>query len=252
MTNHPILFQPNMIEALHAGRKTQTRRILKPNQHGAFKVFYPGSVCLGAVNSPEQELIDPKMSLSRYYPGDRLWVREAWRIGAWHYNNADIAVDYRTGPRKEWLHCEDPDMLHRLIDQSREDAAKAKVRLSDTYWEHTWHPGEGPCRWRPSIHMPKWVSRTVLTVTEVRVQRLQDISEADAIAEGVEVVKSRNVSGIGSDFYRNYEGASVGFYNAKLSFQTLINSINGPDTWAANPWVTATSFEVVKGNISEV
>lgn len=89
-------------------------------------------------------------------------------------------------------------------------------------------------KWRPSIHMPRWASRLTLTVTEVRVQRLQDISEEDAVAEGVS----------GSDW--NGEGPRY-----RPAFHALWNSLHGPDAWDANPWVVAVSFTVRNGNIDE-
>jgi hypothetical protein len=79
-------------------------------------------------------------------------------------------------------------------------------------------------RWRPSIYMPRWACRLVLRVTSVRVERLQEISEADAIAEGVDVLPGCETPG--------------------MAFEQLWESINGKDSWAANPWVRAITFEV--------
>lgn len=271
MTDHPILFQPNMIEALRQRGKVQTRRV--PNtkntlidgrgwMRGEFDQFDWKAAWLDKGPSPAGNegpyLKVPHLNgdtVHRVYPrvqvGDRFWVRERWRVGAWHYNNSDIAIDYTTGPRKEWLHVEDPDQLHRLIDQSREDAKNANVRLADGYWEHTWSPGNSPCRWRPSIHLPKWGSRTTLPVTDVRLCRLQDISEADAIAEGIQTLGHHCYGPeCPTDAARSCN--SHGCWGVREIFKDLITSINGPEIWAENRWVIAYSFGVDHRNILEV
>ena len=143
----PIIFSGPMIRAILEGRKTQTRRIVKPN-------------CLS--------------KLSPYgRTGDRLWVRETWGHNP-----------------------EGPGYVYR----------------SDGDFDMKFH-GD---RWRPSIHMPRWASRITLEVTGVRVERLQDINEEDALAEGVE-----------------------------HAFRSLWESINGPGSWDANPWVWVVEFRRV-------
>lgn len=99
------------------------------------------------------------------------------------------------------------------------------------------------------MFMCRWMSRQTLTVTDVRVRRLQDISEEDAIAEGIELRGDRMIWG-----WRSYEGQGNphhqrNFANPRDSFRTLWNSINGPDAWRENPYVAVYSFTVEKGNI---
>lgn len=111
---------------------------------------------------------------------------------------------------------------------------------------------ENEVTWTPSIHMLREFSRLTLIVTDVRVERLQDISKADAIAEGIEPY-----SGIDPDCYgyRNYADADP-FPRAWLSpvgsYRTLWNSLNGPGAWEANPWVVAVSFDVIRENIDRI
>jgi hypothetical protein len=100
------------------------------------------------------------------------------------------------------------------------------------------HPDAVCIRWRPSIHMPRWASRITLTVTEVRVQRLQEISEADAVAEGVDAVTMDDVP----------RQAAM---SRRSDFSALWNRLHGPDAWGQNPWVVAVSFPVRQGNIDE-
>ena len=107
--------------------------------------------------------------------------------------------------------------------------------------------------WRPSIHMPRWASRLTLTVTEVRVQRLQEISAGDSIAEGVEcetctAMGQSACHGRGC-FARSFACRTASSIDA---YRTLWNSLHGPDAWDANPWVVALTFNVKRGNIDQI
>jgi hypothetical protein len=154
-----------------AGKKTQTRRALKPQPHG---------------------IIIP------WQPGDTLWVRETW-------SDQDC--------------CEGECFYRATIDQ-------------DT----TYSPEEiAEIRWQPSIFMPRWASRITLAVTTVKVERLQDISEEDATAEGC---------GWNTTEGDLYVGEPVAAY-ARL--WNSINGATGPKSWQANPWVAAISFKLVEG-----
>ena len=134
-------------------------------------------------------------------PGDRLWVREA------HY----IIGEYR-----------------EVFFRATQDSNKSP-------------PLSWPGPWRPSIHMPRWASRITLEVTGVRCERLRDISEADAQAEGVE----RTVTGDGWRRYADPSREAVGlppFADARSSFRSLWEHINGTGSWDANPWIWVVSF----------
>jgi hypothetical protein len=107
--------------------------------------------------------------------------------------------------------------------------------------EERFEPKDFGLRWRPSIHMPRWASRLTLTVTDVRVQRLREISEADAVAEGCEC---------DSDGWRDYQFPATQCCGTAIdSYRTLWNSLHGPEAWDANPWVAAISFTVERRNI---
>jgi hypothetical protein len=125
--------------------------------------------------------------------------------------------------------------------------------------EAHWFTDEGDCvpvagneaasedeKKRPSIHMPRWASRLTLAITDVRVQRLQEISEADAAAEGCEAewIGMASMYGLGSG-PRFPE-------SAKDQFRTLWNSLHGADAWDANPWVVALTFTVHRCNIDNM
>lgn len=170
-------------------------------------------------------------------PGDHLWVRETWRIGAWDEGISAIAIDYLADNywRDEWLFVPDiappqkpgaifkrQSSFQKYMNQSLDDAEKSGLKF-DASGAYHWDHGDSPCRTRPTIHMPRWASRITLEVVNVRVERLQDISEADAEAEG-------------------WTGPILGRYTAYHWYWELWESINGKGSWDANPWVWVIEF----------
>lgn len=154
----------------------------------------------------------------RFFCGDRLWVRETWSAimtGGW-----TIA-----------------DARRRMFEE------KIVYRADGNGFED----GDG---WWPSIHMPREFSRLTLTVFDVQVQRLQDISEADAIAEGCLMDPEPNEDGSHFPAEIPHErGGDIGWDCARDWFADLWDSLYGPDAWDANPWVVALTFTVRHGNI---
>lgn len=208
MKARPILFSGAMVRGLLAGTKTQTRRLVKgvPLDWLDDSGFTPAFVA------------DPGNSLCPYgAPGDVLWARETWGMN--HY-------EFEQGP----------------IPKAR------PADLTDEYLTHLATESDteivNGLRWWPSIHMPRWANRLTLAVTEVRIERLQDINEADALAEGIEHVTTTS----SGRFYRNFQnpGCPVMAYGA---YRSLWNHINGPSSWDTNPWVWAVSFEVHEQNV---
>ena len=202
MKEHPILFSAPMVRALLAGTKTQTRRVVKPTPEWIEKsgvLSLKGRVGLPHVLCPYGQ------------PGDWLWVRETWQ----HLDNVGQRAHEFLPHQKHSRHC------FFLADES----------------DSTTKPLSG--RWRPSIHMPRWASRITLDITGVRVARLQDICEEDAISEGV---------GQDTDGWFDYQMPSTqACLNARASYRTLWESINGPGTWDASPWVWAVEFKRMTG-----
>lgn len=205
MADRPILFSAPMVRALLEGRKTQTRRILKPQPH------------LMSANSLSYFGTDGKGHELRMRVGDRLYVREHWRTSG--------SLD-STAPR----------------DLPRTAALLYNVDEDRPVWAG---------KHRQAMHMPRWASRLTLTVTDVRVERLQDISEADAIDEGIEGYSGMDPECAG---YINYANNSDDGYwiNPKASYASLWNLINGPDAWGTNPYVAAYTFTVHHGNIDQI
>ena len=194
-----------MVQAILAGRKTQTRRIMKhqPIQHhdtdewGLWGTAYVGKELRG----PEHDEFWPISDATQFSQlcpygeyADVLWVREGF---TWLTKNPD-----------SWVYRADPD--NRNLDT----------------------------RWKPSIHMPKAACRLFLEITKVRVERLQDISEEDAIKEGIEYLGDGKLMP-----WKDYM-KSGGFVGAKTSFQSLWAKINGIKSWDTNPWVWVVEFEL--------
>lgn len=195
MSDIPILFSGEMVREILAGRKTQTRRRLRHQpEHGAQPCWYNRGGWAAS-------RIDGSCSCKRISPappriGATLWVRETWcdqgqvspddypmicyrADGAWHHH------DYRS--------------------------------ISGRYDESFMGPPTKP--WRPSIHMPRWASRLTLRVTDVRVERAQDITEEAARAEG---------------------------FASRDAFAEAWTAIYGAGSWRDNPWVWVVAFEVVR------
>lgn len=236
----PILFSGPMVRALLDGRKTQTRRIVKPQpecyshddwpSYPAFCASFndDGSICCGVCMGPQQRLTRKSVTGIRNpygKPGDRLWVRET------------VAIREDVDPKEDLAKA-----LHYIHYR-----ANYKGDLRDE-----WHTYGG---WKPSIFMPRWASRITLEVIEVRVQRLQDISDEDCIAEGIEPNWSGDLTkgwnGLGGEgwtpecgwwhYLNSIDGEPA--YTPRESYQSLWESINGEGSWAANAWVWAISFK---------
>jgi hypothetical protein len=196
MTDRPILFSAPMVRALLAGNKTQTRRVVKG---AALDWLAPDMFTPEFVATSENGLCPYGV------PGDRLWVREAHAL---HERFTDVVrVVYAASLPGSWT------------EATREFPASNADGLTIKPYQ------EG---FRPSIHMPRWASRITLEITDVRVERLNDISASDALAEGMTFPNGMEW---GSDPVDAYRG--------------LWDHINGPGAWAANPWVWVVAFRVV-------
>lgn len=207
MTDRPIIFSGPMVRAILEGRKTMTRRrLLRPTNQ------FHASYIVPRLEKGEIVWSDGKGGMERpkemgYAPGDRLWVRETYCTG-YDYDDHDKPIG------------DEPRVFY---------AATECPRWYDTDTD-TWL--DSP-RWKPSIFMPRSASRITLIVEAVRVERLQDISEEDARAEGIP-----------ADYLEHIHGPN--------GFRDLWNSLHGPDAWAANPWVAAISFRTIHANIDAI
>lgn len=206
----PILFQGEMIRAILDGRKTQTRRIIKPQPHPQFLARGVWSV---VPQWPHQDGVrwfmkdgcSELVKCPHGKPGDELWVRETWGLFP-HYES--------------W----------RLDEVPKDDAVLYRAA----------NPAlktEAKMRWKPSIHMPRWASRIQLKITDIQVEQVQEISERDAEAEGID--PSGTSCGVCGEPYPSCVDA----------FKCLWETINGKRegrSWDDNPWVWKVSFKRIK------
>jgi hypothetical protein len=210
MTDRPIPFSGPMVLAILAGTKTQTRRLIRPRKHAS----------LIAGGWTDDYVLDPGNAawLAQEVPyavGDRLWVREAWRTELLYDDRQPSGIPPGT---HIWYEASQP-----LV----EDDIRGRLR--------------------PGKFMPRWASRLTLTVTDVRVQRLQEISEEDARAEGVlwvpghgEITREDLLCDPG---YSN-------FLDCRQGYEVLWDSLNAHRApWESDPWIVAISFSVRLGNI---
>ena len=203
MKERPILFNADMVNAILDGRKTQTRRIVKPtkDRNGSGCQLAPCEIA-GEVNGGDYALCPYGQ------PGDRLWVRENFL----YLMHGDVTAG---------------DIKYCASIDSR-SAAGSK---NPGYW---W-------RKRPSIHMPRWASRITLEIVSVRVERLKQISERDALQEGIGLVLADN--------WPDPKAMSEAVAKSRRAgFKLLWESINGSDSWDTNPWVWVVEFKRVEAS----
>ncbi|MGI0556265.1 hypothetical protein ACRCOZ_07605 [Pseudomonas aeruginosa] len=223
MKERPILFTGPMVRAILEGRKTVTRRVMKPQPDFLGSMVDP--------NTPFKTLdagLHARITCPYGEPGDRLWVRETWTdvnmCGA-------PALAYRADEDIRDL-MEEPGFLD---DRGAFNYDDPRVK---PYPFACWYAELDQARWRPSIHMPRWASRILLEITAVRVERLQDISEEQALAEGVHGEPCDHARQACSD---------IGCWGdtAKGAFGFLWEQLNGAGAWQANPWVWVVEFKRV-------
>ena len=260
MKERPIIFSAPMVHAILEGRKTQTRRIIKESFNGCFTnggphpcpnepiLMYPGEIIPGPMPGQPDIVLDNESVEAIFHcstldsvakcpygaKGDRLWVREshAENLGIGWLYKADATED-DSGERDGWW-------------------------VGDEFFQNV--------KWKPSIHMPRKASRITLEVLDIRVERLQDISEKDAKAEGMFFTdygrQCYHGGGPPKDvgncpapehthtqrpgwFWKKTERHTQCLLTARSAFGNIWQSIHGPDSWNQNPWVWVVEFKRV-------
>lgn len=229
MKERPILFNTAMVQAILAGRKTQTRRGIAKELGPGW--FFETPPVFGKITSPHRLKgrfgVFVRRGINTDFPecdlipcpfgevGDRLWVRETWCIGRIDETDAEHPLD-----RHQYVEQTSTDdcLLYKA------DCLSEGVNISEVVW-------------RPSIHMPRASCRIILEITNVRVERVIAISDSDAKAEGVEP---------------SLVGADLNHIAHIVAFQDLWQSIYG--NWDSHPWVWVIEFKVltVNGVVPEV
>lgn len=232
MKERPIIYNSEMVRAILNDQKTQTRRIIRQQPPAGYDyvcgnnpenrlrnlkgepvyifldrpdVNWPFPEEFGTLSYP-----DKPFPSAFGQPGDCLWVRETW------YN----------------------DTIDSLVNRISLEELKNNIYYKADGEPH-WEEG-GITSWKPSIHMPRWASRILLRIKNIRVERLQDISERDAIAEGIMKFGPRSFG---------LERWSEFYETAIFAFQRLWESIHGSGSWEKNPWVWVLEFEKINSRI---
>ncbi|MDS7927550.1 hypothetical protein [Acinetobacter sp. V115_6] len=237
MKERPIIFNTPMVKAILEGRKTQTRRLVKPQPK-----FFKGEAgghwwrCthVQSMVRVEEELQNP----SEYYKGfidevnpfgkkgDRLWVRETFCIGT-----IEEEDNYQGSPKPLSVHQDGDPKQYPIY---KEYCLRDNISIDDVLW-------------KPSIHMPRSASRILLEITKIRIERLNQISSQDAVQEGLLKLPAsgRYVVNQGDQYF----GAASN--NPCEVFKWLWESIYGSSSWELNPWVWVVEFNVIQGGDNE-
>ncbi|HBQ3047747.1 TPA: hypothetical protein L7V60_004716 [Klebsiella quasipneumoniae subsp. similipneumoniae] len=238
MTERGMIFNGEMVRAILDGRKTQTRRIMKPQPEPCPRGghWWPSNVFKTMLHV-EEEMQNGKGGWGGLVGdacpfgdvGDRIWVRETFCPVDDTQYGGEKWVDYRATPRYEARH--------------------------PAGWDSAPNDAEA-LKWRPSIHMPRWASRILLEITSVRIEQLNAISEEDAQSEGVhtevwdQTVVARNYAAH-DDFFQFWSEDMPHYVEMnqlyRSSFRSLWESIYGAENWQANPWVWVIEFKRVEG-----
>lgn len=178
--------------------------------------------------------------------GDRLWVRESWKVGAWRTDTPSLAIDYLADGyvRKEWIPV-DEEVHKKLVNQSIIDAERSGL-IPLVGFRYQWDPGKAPTRTRSLRFMPRWASRILLEITEVKIERLREITSWDARLEGIECIWHDDYTS--NSLWKDYTGKSTGLIYARESFFSLWKKIKGTDSIDLNQWVWVIKFKVLTIN----
>lgn len=228
MKEKPIIFSGPMVRAILDGRKSQTRRIINPDTWNPASSEFSGRFRLGAYSD--------KVGLQAYFehidtgnwfgtkcpydqPGGRIWVKENFAVQP-----------------ELWAESHLLQPIHYLADSDPREIEDYAVKSSR--------------------FMPRWASRITLEITGIRVERLQDISEQDAIAEGIEcrnvIVGSNCDSGYQYEVWEDryfYDGCQDEILESSTdAYESLWNKLNGPGSWDKNPWVWVIEFRRIEND----
>ncbi|MBZ7529894.1 hypothetical protein FMK97_05885 [Klebsiella variicola] len=243
MKERGMIFNGEMVRAILDGRKTQTRRIMKAQPSEDFtpmnmaletdykaRWYTPGVVDKDGYLQPASKKVFGVSNENEGYScpfgavGDRIWVRETFQGPLFDYDLMDS-------------YCKDPTPF----EKPEFCVYKADGVPSPEFYDAD---DELHCCWRPSIHMPRWASRILLEITNVRVERLNAISEEDAEAEGIDMEALYD----SQDCYDCIADHNMtGRPTVTGAFKYLWESIYGDESWKANPWVWVISFKRVEG-----
>lgn len=228
----PILFSGPMVRAIRDGRKTQTRRVVNPQPQGS--PYFNALISEWRWIGDDGESGGP-LKCPYGQPGDRLVVKEAaWMWCAKLVSSTEVTK--KTGkPKVSWLECRNVQPIYCADHPAKPTHVPngKAVKVGDL--EYCWHK-------KNARFLPRWASRGLDEVVSIRVERLREISEADAVAEGIVV---NDLGRLAEETLHTYHRQRLPA--AVLQYADLWESINGPGSWALNPWVWVIEFKSVEG-----
>lgn len=224
MKERGMIFNGEMVRAILDGRKTQTRRIMAPQPADDIeRSAFPNPDAIGWKSTLKHK---HGSTTAHFCPfgnvGDRIWVRETFACLG---NEDGCAIDWNDNLVKAGG--PDAARIYRASCEQKPGNYGLWSIPDDAFWKPHTDEMQFEGAWVPSIHMPRWASRILLEITDVRVERLRSMSQDDARAEGVI--------------------AASGPMEAGLAFRELWDSIYGEESWKANPWVWVIEFKRVEG-----
>lgn len=233
LKERPVVFTVEEVNAVLAGKKTQHRVILSSQPYTndcGWEVLEISGVRISdqcATTRPLDEAINkrlPKTNAAPYRIGDRLWVQEDWRVGAWREIGGVLAIDYKASPEitnTPWVQVsddEDGKKFEAVWIAVTDELDSKGVKTNDDGHYH-WPAGQAPLDWSDASTMERWASRILLKITDIRIERVQDITLGDSLKEARDGLM---------DFAADY-------WMAK----------HGEAAWFTNPWVWVVEFKKV-------
>lgn len=215
MTEHGIIFSGPMVRAIAEGRKDQTRRIVTPQPWKVGEGYFwqpPGSFYIRDTKDAVAKLVE---QISLIEAGDILWVRESAMIASVGPGKQDMALKFRA----------DETMSGQVKDYEVPESAPNPYKMTV---------------WTPAIHMPRWATRLRLQVLLVQAERLHDLTEAEALREGIFRVEPST----GVFRYTFRDDVIDAYFSPVSAYSALWDGLNGERgfSWAKNPWVRVLTF----------
>ncbi|CAM7643603.1 Morphogenetic protein [Klebsiella pneumoniae] len=234
MKERGMIFNGEMVRAILDGRKTQTRRIMAPQPADDIeRGIFPNPEVIGWKSSRRHKHGSTTAHFCHYgKPGDRIWVRETWGVVSHAFSDDGLMID--------WVPDRPATAIHEMpFGNGYHSGYAIYAADGDFTWGDDDGYEDGRSCWKPSIHMPRAASRILLEITDVRVERLNAISQEDAQAEGMELTGWRPTYSdpdSGGEVMTPYD-----------NFAELWSSIYGEGSWKADPWVWVIEFKRVEG-----
>jgi hypothetical protein len=254
----PVLFSAPMIRALLEARKTQTRRPVlclggirrgdqwagPGNPVSGRLVYHDGGAWDAEVLGRDWGIRGPIAKCPYGQPGDLLWVRETWA----HYHTIN---HIRRTDGRAFSEVSDGLAAYRADGFDTIDDLRDHIRLMSGMDLEAIEIRDD--KWIPSIFMKRWASRLTLELTDVRVERLQDISTHDSIEEGIDHrCQKCGYTHRDANIHFDHDLCGEPMPTAPDAYRGVWETINGPETWDANPWVWALTFLVHQQNVDRV